>query len=180
MTTKVITNPVRLSYVHLLEPSSAFEGNDPKYSAVILIPKEDKETLEKIRAAQKQALEDGKSTKFNGKIPPNWKSTLRDGDTDADLERNPEYAGHYFMSVSSSATRKPGIVDASLQQVISPDQVYSGVYARVSINAFAFNVSGNKGVSFGLNNVQVLGYGDSLTGGATAEQDFADFAEELL
>ena len=180
MSTKVITNPVRLSYTHILEPSSSFEGQDPKYSTVILVPKDDTETIEKIEAAQKQALEDGKNTKFNGKIPKPWKNTFRDGDEEADLEKNPEYAGHMFMSVSANADRRPGIVDAQLQPVMDPDQVYSGVYARVSINAFAFNTSGNKGVSFGLNNVMVLGYGDRLAGGATAESDFADFADSLL
>lgn len=180
MSTKVITGPVRLSYAHLLEPSSSFEGQEPKFSTVILIPKDDTETLDKIRAAQKQALEDGKNTKFNGKIPTGWKNTLRDGDTDADLDKNPEYAGHYFMSVSAAASRRPGIVDEQLQPVMDPDQVYSGVYARVSINAFAFNRSGNRGVSFGLNNVMVLGRGERLAGGSTAEQDFADFAGDLL
>ncbi|ASZ73363.1 hypothetical protein SEA_LUCKYBARNES_46 [Brevibacterium phage LuckyBarnes] len=180
MSTKVITNPVRLSYTHILEPSVSFENGPSKYSTVILVPKDDTETIDKIKAAQKQALEDGKSTKFNGKIPANWKNTFRDGDEEADLEKNPEYAGHYFMSVSANADRRPGIVDAQLQPVMDPDQVYSGVYARVSINAFAFNTQGNKGVSFGLNNVMVLGYGDRLAGGATAEADFADFADSLL
>lgn len=179
-TTKVITGPVRLSYTHLREPTSSFEGQDPKFSTVILIPKDDEDTLKKIRAAQKQALEDGKSTKFNGKVPQNWKNTLRDGDEEADLEKNPEYAGHYFMSVGANADRRPGIVDSQLQPVMEYDQVYSGVYARVSINAFPFNIKGNKGVSFGLNNVMVLGYGDRLAGGASAESDFADFAENLL
>lgn len=178
MTTKVITGEVRLSYAHLLEPSASFEGQEPKYSTVILVPKSDKDTIAKIEAAQKEALENGKSSKFNGKIPANWKNTFRDGDEEADLEKNPEYEGCMFMNVSSK--QRPGIVDAELNPVMEADQVYSGVYARVSINAFAFNTSGNKGVSFGLNNVMVLGKGDRLSGGATAEQDFADLAGDLL
>ena len=177
MSTKIITGEVRLSYAHLLEASSSFEGQDPKFSTVILVPKTDKETIEKIEAAQKEALENGKSSKFNGKIPANWKNTFRDGDEESDLEKNPEYAGHYFMSVGSKT--RPGIVDESLQPVMDADQVYSGVYARVSLNAFPFNTSGNKGVSFGLNNVMVLGKGDRLAGGASAEDDFSDFASVL-
>ena len=177
MSTKVITGEVRLSYTHLLEASSSFECQEPKFSTVILVPKTDKETIQKIEEAQKEALENGKSSKFNGKIPPKWKNTFRDGDEEADLEKNPEYEGHYFMSVSSKT--RPGIVDESLQPVMDADQVYSGVYARVSINAFPFSASGNKGVSFGLNNVMVLGKGDRLAGGASAEDDFADFASVL-
>lgn len=178
MTTKVITGEVRLSYAHLLEPSASFEGQEPKYSCVILIPKSDTATLDKIKAAQKEALEAGKSSKFNGSVPKNWKDTLRDGDEEMEEDKNPEYSGHMFMNVSGK--NKPGIVDEQLNPVMDADQVYSGVYARVSINAFAFNTSGNKGVSFGLNNVMVLGRGDRLSGGATAEDDFAEFAQELL
>lgn len=178
MSTKLVTGEVRLSYVHLLEPSSSFEGQDPKFSAVILVPKKDKATIKAIEAAQQEALENGKASKFNGKIPANWKNTFRDGDEEADLEKNPEYAGHMFMSVSSKT--RPGIVDAELQKVMDSDEVYSGVYARVSINAFPFNTSGNKGASFGLNNVMVLGKGDRLAGGASAEDDFADLAADLL
>lgn len=175
MATKVVTGEVRLSYVNLLEPREDLNGN-LKYSCVILIDKNDKDTLSKIRAAQKEALENGKASKFNGKVPAKPKLTLRDGDEEGDLEKNPEYEGHWFMNVNS--TNKPGIVDKALNPVMEADQVYSGVYARVSINAFPFSAQGNKGVSFGLNNVMVLGKGDRLAGGASAEEDFADFAED--
>lgn len=178
MATKVVTGEVRLSYAHLLEPRSSFEGQDPKYSAVILVPKTDTKTIEAIKAAQQEALENGKSSKFNGSIPKNWKNTLRDGDVDGDLDKNPEYAGNMFMNVSSKT--KPGIVDANLQPVMDAGEVYSGVYARVSINAFPFSAQGNKGVSFGLNNVMVLGKGDPLAGGTRAEDDFKEFASGLL
>ncbi|HEP3309398.1 ssDNA-binding protein, partial [Streptococcus pyogenes] len=53
-TTKVVTGKVRLSYVALLEPK-AFEGQEAKYSTVILIPKTDKVTIKKIKDAQKAA-----------------------------------------------------------------------------------------------------------------------------
>ena len=178
MATKVVTGEVRLSYCHLLEPQSSFEGQAPRYSVVLLIPKTDTKTVEALKAAQREALENGKSSKFNGTIPKNWKNTMRDGDEDADLERNPEYSGHYFMNVSSKT--RPGIVDANLNQVMDAGEVYSGVYARVSINAFPFNTQGNKGVSFGLNNVQVLGKGEPLSGVTRAEDDFSAVASDLL
>lgn len=159
--TRVVTGKVRLSYVHLFEPWS----NDPEkpavYSTTILIPKTDTATVEKVKRAQAAAAEEGKA-KFGGRIPSNLKTTLHDGDEEADLERNPEYAGHYYMAMSSKT--RPGIVDADLQPVIDPTQVYSGCYARVSINAFAYSNSGNKGVSFGLNNVQFLEDGEPLGG----------------
>lgn len=174
--TKVVTGEVRLSYVHVWEPYSQQEDQEPKYSVAILIPKTDKVTISKLRAAQKAALEAGLSRVFGGKKPPNLKTTLRDGDEEADLERNPEYAGHLFMNVSSK--QKPGIVDSNVQPILDSSEVYSGCYARVSINAFAYSVSGNKGISFGLNHVMKTRDGDFLGGRSRAEDDFSEFASE--
>ena len=168
--TKVVTGTVRLSYAHLFEPFSFNDDQEPKYSVVLLIPKSDKATIKKIKAAQKAALEQGKSSKFNGKIPTNWSNTLRDGDEEKDLEDNPEFAGHYFMTVS--AKTRPGIVDRNVQPILDSTEVYSGCYARASINAFPYSVSGNKGVSFGLNHIQKIKDGEPLGGRSNAEDDF--------
>lgn len=174
--TKVVTGKVRLSYVHLFEPYSGSPDQPERYSVSLLIPKTDKKTLSDIRAAQKVALENGKASVFGGKIPPNWTNTLHDGDTEADLDRNPEYAGHYYMSVS--AKTRPGIVDRAVHPILDSTEVYSGCYARVSINAFAYSKQGNKGVSFGLNHVQKLADGDFLGGRSNAEDDFTSLSEE--
>lgn len=181
-TTKVVTGKVRLSYVALLEPK-AFEGQEPKYSAVILIPKEDKKTLNKIKKAQKAAYEANKGDKLKGVKWENIKTTLRDGDEEKDTEEQPEYAGHYFMAVSSKT--KPGIIDGFKNPIDSADDVYSGVFARVSLNFYAYNFAGNKGVTAGLNNVQVVAKGDYLGGRSSADADFdewedEDYEEDLL
>lgn len=175
-TTKVVTGKVRLSYVHLFEAFSNIEGQDPKYSCVLLIPKSDKLTMKKLRAAQQAALENGKNGVFKGRIPKDWKDTIKDGDEDADLEQNPEYEGHFYMSVSSKT--KPGIVDRDVQPIIDSTEIYSGCFARVSINAFPYSVQGNKGVSFGLNHVQKMGDGDYLGGRSRAEDDFEALDDE--
>jgi hypothetical protein len=176
--TRVVTGKVRLSYVHLFEPYSNNPEQDPRYSVTILIPKSDTATLAKLEAAQKAAAEDGKAKVFGGRVPTNLKTTLHDGDEEADLDKNPEYAGHYYMAMSSKA--RPGVVDQDLNAVVDPMQVYSGCYARVSINAFPYSNSGNKGISFGLNNVQFLEDGEPLGGRSRAEDDFADDAADLL
>lgn len=173
--TKVITGRVRLSYVQLFSPKQFNENQQAKYSCVILVDKEDTATINKIRAAQKAALELGKASKWNGKIPADWKNTFRDADDpkEADtLEANPEYAGHYFMAVSN--TQKPGIIDLDKVEITDPKELYSGCYARVSLNAYPFSAQGNKGISFGLNNVQKLGEGEPLGNISRAEDDFAD------
>lgn len=170
--TRVVTGKVRLSYVHLFEPYTNDPEKEARYSVTILIPKSDKTTLAKIKEAQRVAIEEGKAKTFGGKIPANLKNTLHDGDEEADLERNPEYAGHYYMAMSSKT--RPGVVDQDLNAILDSTQVYSGCYARVSINAFPYSNSGNKGVSFGLNNVQFLDDGEPLGGRTRAEDDFAD------
>jgi hypothetical protein len=176
--TRVVTGKVRLSYVHVFEPWSNIEGAAKKYSCAILIPKSDKLTLKKIKEAQEAAAEAGKGKTFGGKVPSNLKTTLHDGDEEADLDRNPEYAGHMYMSVSSKT--RPGVVDGALNPILDSTEVYSGCYARVSLNAFAYSTQGNKGISFGLNNLQKVADGPMLGGGTRAEDDFDAIDDEDL
>lgn len=167
--TKVVTGRVRLSYVHIWEPYS-IPNQDAKYSVVLLIPKTDRATIKKLRDAQQAALEAGRERAFGGRIPTTWKDTIHDGDEEADLDRNPEYAGHLYMSVGSQT--KPGVVDKDVNPVLDQTAVYSGCYARVSLKAFPYSQSGNKGVSFGLNHVQLLDDGEALDGRSKAADDF--------
>ena len=171
--TKVVTGECRLSYVHLFEPHAINPGDDAKYSVMLMIPKKDKATLAALREAEKAAAEAGKSTKFGGKIPANLASIIRDGDESA--EDYPERAGHWIMSVST--TRKPGVVDSSVQPIMDESEVYSGMYARASINAFPYTYGNKKGVSFGLSHIMKTRDGEPLGGFTRAEDDFAEFAD---
>ena len=176
--TKVITGKVRLSYVRLFEPQVT-ENGDERYSVSILIPKDDKETLRKIKAAIDAAIQDGIKSKWGGKLPPNLKKPLRDGDTDR--PDDPAYAGHYFINASS--VTKPGIAkpigkgpDGKMrfQEITDSTEVYSGCYARVSLNFYPYNKNGNKGVGAGINNVVKVQDGEYLGGRARLEDEFAD------
>jgi hypothetical protein len=165
--TKVITGKVRFSYAHVFEPSAINEGDDKKYSVSILIPKKDLETLAKIKKAVEAAKQEGKG-KWNGKIPPVLKLPLRDGD--AERPDDEAYEGMMFLNASSK--NKPGIVDENTDPVMSKDDFYSGCFGRASVNFYAFNVSGNKGIAVGLNNLQKLEDGDRLSGRPSAADDF--------
>lgn len=179
LNTKVVTGEVRLAYVHVFEPYSMNEDEEPRYSVVLLVPKTDTDTIAKLREAQKNALENGKSKTFGGKIPADWKSTIRDGDEDADLDKNPEYAGHLYFSVS--AKTKPGIVDRNVEPILDRERLFSGCYGRASINAFAYSTKGNKGVSFGLNNLQLTREGEPFGNFSRPTDDFdalGELAEE--
>lgn len=65
------------------------------------------------------------------------------------------------------------MVDANRQPIIERSELYSGVIGRASINFYAFNSNGNKGIACGLNNLQKLRDGEPLGGKSRAEDDFA-------
>ena len=81
----------------------------------------------------------------------------------------------YFINANSATA--PGVVDAS-QEIINRSEVYSGVYGRASINFYAFNSNGNKGIACGLNNLQKIRDGEPLGGKSRAEDDFATYDDE--
>jgi len=170
--TKVITGVnTRWSYANVWQPKS-INGGAEKYSVSLIIPKSDTATINKIKAAIQAAYEEGESKlKGNGKsVPPlaAIKTPLRDGD----VERpdDPVYAGCYFINANSATA--PGIVDADRQQILDRSEVYSGVYGRASINLYAFNSNGNKGIACGLNNLQKIRDGEPLGAKSRAEDDF--------
>lgn len=172
--TKVITGPrTRWSYANVWDPKS-INGGKPKYSVSLIIPKDDTVTVERIKAAVQAAYEEGESKlKGNSKtVPPlsAIKTPLRDGD----LEKpdDPAYANSYFINANSDSA--PDIVDADRQPILERSEVYSGVYGRASINLYAFNTNGNKGIACGLNNLQKIRDGEPLGGKSRAEDDFAD------
>lgn len=176
-TTKVVTGKVRLSYLHVFEAAS-IEGSDPKFSVSIIIPKSDKATIKKIESAVDAAIKAGE-TKLagkNGKVNKNAiKLPLRDGDIDR--EDDPAYADSYFMNANSK--NRPGVVDRDLFPIMDQSELYSGCYGRVSVNLYAFNSNGNKGIACGLNNVQKLSDGEALGGAVSkAEDDFGDDYED--
>lgn len=171
--TKVITGKCRLSFANVFVPVS-INGGDEKYSTSILIPKSDKATLKKIKAAVESAKELGKS-KWGGKVPAKLHTPLRDGDEEAE-DKGEAYAGHYFLNASSK--NKPGIVDRNREEIIDTTEVYSGCYARLSINLYPFDVNGNKGIAAGLNNIQKWEDGDFLGGRSRAEDDFDELEDD--
>jgi len=174
--TQVRTGRVRLSYVHVFEPFSQNNDEKGKYSCVLLVPKSDTTTISRLREAEQTAYEQGVTTKWKGKRPKNPASIIHDGDEEADLDANPEYAGHFYMSISSKT--RPGIVDKDVQPILDSSEVYSGCYARVQMNAYPYNYQGKLGVSFGLNHIQKIADGDYLGGRSKAEDVFEPFSDE--
>lgn len=186
--THVVTGKVRLSYEHILKPyksPNAGPDDDPKYSVTVLVPKSDTATKAKldagIAAAKKRGMETKKykdGTPIDKLPTPIW-----DGDgyrADGYSEFGPEAKGCWVFTASTSLDRKPRVVDASLNDILDPTQIYSGIYGRVGVDFFPYNFAGKQGVGCSLCNVQKLEDGEPL--GATrasAEDDFGDDFDPL-
>lgn len=177
--TKVITGKhTVMSYLNINEPKTPMGGGTPKYSVSLIIPKSDTITIEKIKAAIKAAYDEGQSKlKGNSKFVPDLedlKTPLRDGDKDR--KGDEAYKDSYFVNANS--TLKPGVVDADRQPILDTSELYSGIVGRASINFYAYNSNGNRGIACSLNNIQKLADGTPLGGRSRAEDDFADLDDE--
>ena len=172
--TKVVTGLCTFSFLNCWEPKPAQDGGKAKYSVSLIIPKSDTRTIEKIRSAIQAAYAEGTvKLKGSGKTVPPLSAIhnpLRDGD-----EERPDdeaYKNSFFLNANSESA--PGIVDADCQPILTRSEMYSGVKGRASVNLYAYNVNGNRGIACGLNNLQKLADGTPLGGKSRAEDDFAD------
>jgi hypothetical protein len=172
MAHKVVTGEVRLSYVNLFEPRAIVEGGALKYGVSILISKDDKAQLKQIQDVIDKIIKEEQGILKGTK---GLKLPMRDGD-----EKDAEgYEDHMFISVSSKD--KPLVVDENRQDILSPREIYSGCFGRVSMNFYAYNKAGNKGIGVALNSVQKLSDGEPLGGGTyTKESVEEDFGDDLL
>ena len=171
--TKVLTGVVRLSYANLVTPRENPQGGDPKYGVTLLIPKSDTATKADIEASMKAAYEEGVSKKWGG-AHPQMKQILWDGDglRQSGLPFGDECKGHWVISASSK--QKPQVVGIdNVNCELAPSDIYSGMYARVTINFYPYDAAGSKGVACGLGNVMKTADGEPLSGGASAASDFA-------
>lgn len=176
----MITKKVRLSYLNAFEPKAAPGSTALKYSACVLISKDDAETLKRVDEAVQKAIAVGISKgKFTAAQVKMLKMPLRDGDDEYDGEsRGKEYQGCMFLNASNK--NAPGIVGPDAKTpIFDPNELYSGCYAYADINFFPFNAQGNKGVGVGLNNLMKVADGDRLDGRQDAESAFDGLGGEV-
>lgn len=95
------------------------------------------------------------------------------------------YPEQFKLFMNSSKTDNPDknstppeIIGRDGKRITDITRVYAGVRARFSGNPFTYESRGNKGVSFGLNNVQILGDGPRIDNRKSAEDEFGKLPEE--
>ena len=90
----------------------------------------------------------------------------------------PECKGCWVITASSQ--QKPQVVHQSdINTELLPQDIYSGMYARVTINFFGYNRAGKRGIGCGLGNVMKTRDGEALAGGASAAADFAGVGQTV-
>lgn len=169
---KVIIGPGRLSFPNVFTAKKNDSGED-KFSVAILLPP-DYDTTPLIKA-----LTDAAVTKW-GSDKAKWPKGIRGpNDVIRDCDEKDQYAefpGWKFINLSASS--QPGVVDGNLDTVTDASEVYPGRWAKISAAAFAYQ-NKTKGVSLGLNNIQVLKHDTALGGKGRAANDFDAVAADM-
>lgn len=160
-----IVIPCRFAYLNCWKPSTLYGNN--KYSMTALISKDDQETIDRIYDAIDYVKEHSLN-KWGGRVPSNLKLPLHDGDEEK--PGNKSFKNCYFINAKSDS--KPQIVDKEVQPISDSTQVYSGCYGNVSLIFFAYNCSGNKGISVILGNIQKVKDGNPIGGKISASDEF--------
>lgn len=172
--TKVVFGPCRLSYTHVFTKYAPDGDTDNgKYMTNVLIPKSEKQTVKALQQVIEAAKKSGIVSKWGGKEPKNLELPLRDGDNDKDDE---VYENCFFINAKSST--RPGICDKNKNPIVDEEEIYSGVYAYVSVSFYPYDKNGNRGIACGLNNIMKFKDGERLGSRTSAETDFADIDAE--
>jgi hypothetical protein len=172
--TNIVINKVRLTYCYAIQGKLNEEGTHV-WSTSLLIPKNHPQ-VPAIRAAIEAAKVAGAAKLGTGKA----KSPLLDGDAMEDGEYKysaPENRGNYIIR-ASNYNRAPSAVDASMQKIIRPDDLYSGCFANVAINFYAYAKPQNKGIGAGLEAIQKVAEGERLSGGGVDPNEVFSAVEE--
>ncbi len=163
----------RLSYVNVLKPGLQVNPDGTskeQYSTSIAFPKGT--NLAILEAAVKEAA----ISKFGpdyAKKYPRMKSPFHKTADYPKMGLDPEEFPVFIRTSKNPAKGKVGVVDCKTDEVTEESEVYSGRWAMVTVNPWAYGPGnhGNVGVSLGLVNVQLLEHGAPLGGRAVPASD---------
>lgn len=170
----VLTPEFRVSYPNVFTARKNDLNGKDEYSVVALFPKG--ADLSKLEAACKEVMEE-KWGKDSSKWPRPLRSPFRKQD-----EKEKEIEGKMVMPAAHEkgaiflnlrSQQRPGVVDHQVQDIIDQSQFYAGCWAKATVRPYAYDMKGNRGVAFGLQNIQKTKDGDPLSGRPTAQDDFA-------
>ena len=166
----IMTCRGRLTFPALLKarPNPNNPQAEPKFSTGLLIP------ATSDIAILKQKAEAAAREKWGDKIQPKLRAPfLLAGEIEGAKGKTYPDAFDNWILIRCNSTYGPDVIDGAGHKVDEEREIYSGRWARLSVRAFAYDYSGNRGVSFGLQNVQLLEHDTPLGGSrARAEDEF--------
>lgn len=172
-TGSILTAQGRLAYPWLFKTQPAQNGGEPKYGCSLIFPKA--ADLKKLA----DAVEDEAVKKFGkdyktkiGRLAKPFKKTEDYPKMGFDPEEYPVF-------IRASSGSRPQVVDGKLTEVTEPEQAYAGRWARITVRVFAYDKAGNRGVSLGLQNVQILRDDERVGGGRARAEDEIDAVEDI-
>ena len=139
-----------LSFVNAFTPRPRAEGTPPVFSCSLIFDKEQQKdpAFKALKDAVIAAAQKEWGTNFNQK---QLVSPFRDAGEKTYAGYLP---GHVYISPWSK--NKPGVVDSRRQEIELPEQVWSGQLVRANVTPFAWQHTGRRGISFGLNHLQII------------------------
>jgi len=161
-----------LSYPHLFTPRSVNPGDDPKFSASILLRKDDPQ-VQRIQ----QLIDTEKANGWPNGFPGNGKQFMKDGAVQ--YPNDPTMHNFMIISANAKADSKPHTVDMQMTPVMNQADAFAGSVVWAALNSFVYNQPVNKGVGCGLNGIMLTGEEGELgrlDGRPTVEGMFGDIA----
>ena len=165
-----ISEASRCSFPTVLEfaKSKKYPDSPEEASIMLLFPKNSPMIEPLVAEIKKQLL-----SKTAGKVPHKWRNPLRK-DTDFDLEKYPEYTGHWVLKLKRSPDKRvpkehwssqlPLILDRNHHQILDPSEIYAGSVVRAKFEIFGYNNDNGAGVSTKLHVVQKIADMESFSG----------------
>lgn len=169
---------------------------DPKYSATILVPKDDAAKVQQLMDNFNLAFQELQKSGFKGKTPNaiNPKSNcLWDGDKLADEEDGKEaFRGYYLVKVGSKNFR-PIITDKRKLTILngvpisglgveqtSDETLEDGDYILCNISFWTYNNASAQGIGANVHAIVRMAPGERISGVSTNVEDYIDIDEEYL
>ncbi len=177
---KITIKNVRLAFPDLFVATAFEQGQEPKYGATFLVPKNSPQIKEIENAILEIAAtkwgQKHKAVLDSIRTNPN-KFCFNDGDLKSEYDG---YAG--CMSLSAKNKARPLVVDRDKTPLTQADgKPYAGCYVHASVEFWAQDNQWGKGIRCTLRGVQFYKDGDAFSGGAPASPDeFDDLSVEDL
>lgn len=164
------TGPVRLSFPHLFTRQKPMNNEkEGKFGCSLLFP------IGVDWSPLKKAANDAATAEWGTKLPGKLKSPLLDAHA-----TSPDTDGYEkgMLLIRANSTQQPGCVDRQMRPITDPAVFYAGCWVIATLRAFAYDVDLNKGVSFGLQNVQFFADGEPFGGRSRAADDFEALGDD--